>query len=109
MLGVNSNTLSKYRRGNHPTRKAQLLHIEDILAIHKALIVLLSAQAGSVLHWIKGRNEAFMGEVTDGIDAVRRFAGGKAVSGRSIAGLRVDFYPLQSALVSRDAPRNGAV
>jgi len=83
MLGVNSNTLSKYRRGNHPTREVQLLYIEDILAIHKALIVLLSAQAGSVLHWIKGRNEALMGKspmelmLSGGLREVRRYLEGE--------------------------------
>jgi len=83
ILGVTRNTYSKYERGGFPTRKAQLLRIEDLLAIYKALMVLFPEQGDSVLRWLRVKNEILMGKTplklmsADGLRKVRLYLEGQ--------------------------------
>lgn len=59
VLGTTSAALKRYAQGRFPERPSELRRVEDLLAIYKALVVLLPETDEIRADWINRRNRAF--------------------------------------------------
>jgi len=82
VLGVTPETLESYKHGRYPTAKTVLQRIEDIHAMHKALMLLAPHNPVYRTQWCTSHNNAFGGKkpidiiLTDGTQKVRDYLDG---------------------------------